>query len=142
MKKLILGILVLALVALAVGGCGGKEEKKAAAPAGDKGKVVVKVGATPDVYKRQAYARATLHEDFMKSRITLIGCPKLDLVDYAEKLTAILENNTIKNVTIVRMEVPCCGGLEVAAKEALQKSGKFIPWQVVTLSLNGEVLED
>lgn len=89
-----------------------------------------------------AYARATLHEDFMKSRITLIGCPKLDPVDYAEKLTAILENNTIKNVTIVRMEVPCCGGLEVAAKEALQKSGKFIPWQVVTLSLNGEVLED
>mgnify|MGYP001533348213 FL=1 len=72
----------------------------------------------------------------------MIGCPKLDPVDYAEKLTAILENNTIKNVTIVRMEVPCCGGLEVAAKEALQKSGKFIPWQVVTLSLNGEVLED
>ena len=73
--------------------------------------------------------------------VTLIGCPKLDQVDYSEKLTAIIQNNNIQSVTIVRMEVPCCGGLEMAAKRALQNSGKFIPWQVVTISIDGKIME-
>ncbi len=73
--------------------------------------------------------------------MTLIGCPKLDQVDYSEKLTAIIQNNDIQSVTIVRMEVPCCGGLEMAARKALQNSGKFIPWQVVTISIDGKILE-
>ena len=77
----------------------------------------------------------------MKGRTTIIGCPKLDAVDYSEKLTAIIANNDIKDVTIVRMEVPCCGGLETAAKNALQASGKFIPWQVVTISRDGRILD-
>ena len=77
-----------------------------------------------------AYAYANMHEEFMKGRITLIGCPKLDAVDYTEKLTAIIRDNDIKSVTIVRMEVPCCGGLQRAAENALKASGKFIPWQV------------
>ena len=85
-----------------------------------------------------AYAYANMHEDFMKGKITLIGCPKLDDTDYSEKLTEIIATNDIKSVTVVRMEVPCCGGLEAAAKKALQASGKFIPWQVVTLSLDGK----
>ena len=88
-----------------------------------------------------AYAYARLHEDFMRGKITLIGCPKLDDVDYSEKLTAILQSNDIKSVTIVRMEVPCCGGLEAAAKKALQSSGKFLPWRVVTISVDGKVSE-
>lgn len=88
-----------------------------------------------------AYAYARMHEDFMKGKVTLIGCPKLDGVDYSEKLTQIIQNNDIKSVTIVRMEVPCCGGLEFAAKKALQASGKFIPWQVVTISIDGNVLD-
>ena len=88
-----------------------------------------------------AYAYANMHSDFMKGKITLIGCPKLDDVDYSEKLTEIIKNNDIKSVTIIRMEVPCCGGLEYAAKEALQQSGKFIPWNVVTISINGEILD-
>ena len=88
-----------------------------------------------------AYAYARMHEDFMRGKITLIGCPKLDSVDYSEKLTQIIQNNNIQSVTIVRMEVPCCGGLESAAKKALQASGKFIPWQIVTLSLDGKILE-
>lgn len=88
-----------------------------------------------------AYAYARMHEDFMRGKITLIGCPKLDSVDYSEKLTQIIQNNNIQSVTIVRMEVPCCGGLESAAKKALQASGKFIPWQVVTLSVDGRILE-
>ena len=71
----------------------------------------------------------------------MIGCPKLDQVDYSEKLTAIIQNNNIQSVTIVRMEVPCCGGLEMAAKKALQNSGKFIPWQVVTISIDGKIME-
>ena len=79
---------------------------------------------------------------FIKGHVTLIGCPKLDNVDYSEKLTEIIKNNNIKSVTIVRMEVPCCGGLELAAKKALQESGKFIPWQVVTLSLDGQILDE
>lgn len=88
-----------------------------------------------------AYAYARMHDDFMRGKITLIGCPKLDQVDYSEKLTQIIQNNNIQGVTIVRMEVPCCGGLELAAKKALQVSGKFIPWQVVTISIDGRILE-
>ena len=88
-----------------------------------------------------AYAYASFHQDFIRNKITLIGCPKLDQVDYSEKLTAIIQNNNIQSVTIVRMEVPCCGGLEMAAKKALQNSGKFIPWQVVTISIDGKILE-
>lgn len=88
-----------------------------------------------------AYAYANFHQDFIRNRITLIGCPKLDEGDYAQKLTAIIANNDIKSVTIVRMEVPCCGGIENAAKRALQASGKFIPWQVVTISTDGRILE-
>lgn len=89
-----------------------------------------------------AYAYANIHEDFMKGKVTLIGCPKLDSVDYSEKLMEIIKNNDIKSVTILRMEVPCCGGLEMAAKKALQESGKFIPWQTVTVSVDGKILED
>ena len=88
-----------------------------------------------------AFAYANLHNDFMKGKITLIGCPKLDSVDYSEKLTEIIKNNDIQSVTVVRMEVPCCGGLENAAKKALQDSGKFIPWQVVTISVDGKILD-
>lgn len=89
-----------------------------------------------------AYAYANIHEDFMKGKVTLIGCPKLDAVDYSEKITEIIKNNDIKSVTILRMEVPCCGGLEMAAKKALQESGKFIPWQTVTISIDGNVLDN
>ena len=88
-----------------------------------------------------AYAYANMHEDFMKGKVTIIGCPKLDAVDYTEKLTAIIRDNDIKSVTIVRMEVPCCGGLQRAAENALKNSGKFIPWQVVTISRDGNILE-
>lgn len=89
-----------------------------------------------------AYAAASFHADYMRGRITLIGCPKLDDVDYAEKLGAILRNNDIRSVLVVRMEVPCCGGLERAVTDALLSSGKMIPWQVVTLATDGRVLED
>ena len=89
-----------------------------------------------------AYAYAAFHERFIKGHITLVGCPKLDSVDYAEKLTEIIRENDIKSVTVVRMEVPCCGGLENAAKAALQQSGKFIPWQVVTVTLDGRLVEE
>ena len=88
-----------------------------------------------------AYAYAVFHERFIKGHITLVGCPKLDGVDYSEKLTEIIRDNDIRSVTVVRMEVPCCGGLEHAAKNALQKSGKFIPWQVVTVSTDGRILD-
>lgn len=88
-----------------------------------------------------AYAYANFHNDFIKNRITIIGCPKLDEGDYSEKLTAILANNNIKSVTVVRMEVPCCGGIQNAAVTALKNSGKMIPWQVVTISTTGEILE-
>ncbi len=88
-----------------------------------------------------AYAYGRFHDDFIGNRITLIGCPKLDDGDYTEKLTQIIANNNIKSLTIVRMEVPCCGGIENAAKQALQKSGKFIPWQVVTISTDGRIIE-
>ena len=89
-----------------------------------------------------AYAHAWFHEDFMANRVTIIGCPKLDDVDYSEKLTEILRRNSIKSVTVVRMEVPCCGGIENAVIKALQNSGKMIPWQVVKISTDGRVLED
>lgn len=89
-----------------------------------------------------AYAYANIHEDFMKGKVTLIGCPKLDSVDYSEKITAIIRNNDIRSVTILRMEVPCCGGLETAVKKALQESGKFIPWQTITISIDGKILDD
>ena len=77
----------------------------------------------------------------MRGKVTLIGCPKLDEGDYSEKLTQIIAENEIQSVTILRMEVPCCGGLEMAAKKALQNSGKFIPWQVVTVSIGGKILD-
>ena len=88
-----------------------------------------------------AYAYASFHQDFIRNKVTLIGCPKLDQVDYSKKLTEIIQNNNIQSVTIVRMEVPCCGGLEMAAKKALQNSGKFIPWQVVTISIDGKIMD-
>lgn len=88
-----------------------------------------------------AYAYANVHQEFMRGRITLIGCPKLDAVDYSEKLTQIIAGNDIQSVTVLRMEVPCCGGLEMAARRALQNSGKFIPWQVVTISTDGRILD-
>ena len=88
-----------------------------------------------------AYAYGNFHNDFIRNRITLIGCPKLDEGDYTEKLTAIIANNNIKSVTVVRMEVPCCGGIENATKRAIQASGKFIHWQVVTISTDGKILE-
>lgn len=87
-----------------------------------------------------AYAYANIHQEFMKGKITIIGCPKLDDIDYSEKLTQIIAGNNIQSVTILRMEVPCCGGLEHAAKQALQNSGKFIPWQVVTFSIDGRIM--
>lgn len=87
-----------------------------------------------------AFAYANFAKEIQKGKITLIGCPKLDPVDYSGKLTAILEQNDVKSVTIIRMEVPCCGGIQNAAVTAMKKSGKFIPWQVLTVSVEGEVL--
>ena len=89
-----------------------------------------------------AYAYGSFHQDFIRGKVTLIGCPKLDGVDYSEKLAEILRRNDVKSVTVVRMEVPCCGGLERAVVTALQNSGKRIPWQVVTLSTDGRILEE
>ncbi len=88
-----------------------------------------------------AFAYGGFHERFIKGHVTVVGCPKLDGVDYAEKLTEIIRDNDIQSVTIVRMEVPCCGGLEMAAKRAIQNSGKFLPWQVVTISTDGRILD-
>lgn len=88
-----------------------------------------------------AYTYANIHQAFIRGKVTLIGCPKLDDVNYGSKLTEILRNNNIKSVTVLRMEVPCCGGLEIAARNALQESGKFIPWQVVTISIDGKTLD-
>ena len=87
-----------------------------------------------------AYAYGNFHQDFIKDRVTLVGCPKLDSVDYSEKLTDILRDNDIRSVTVVRMEVPCCGGLEHAVKKALANSGKTIPWNVVTIATDGRIL--
>ena len=88
-----------------------------------------------------AYAYGNFHRDFIRNRVTLIGCPKLDEGDYTEKLTEIIRSNEIKSVTVVRMEVPCCGGIERAVKQALMASGKFLPWQVVTVTTDGRILE-
>ena len=104
------------------------------APFFDKAKLLIAADCT-------AYAYANIHQDFMRGRITLIGCPKLDGEDYSEKLTEIIQQNDIQEVVILRMEVPCCGGLEMAAKKALQNSGKFIPWHVVTVSIEGGLVE-
>lgn len=103
------------------------------APYFDKAKLLIAADCT-------AYAYAAFHQDFIRGKVTLIGCPKLDDIDYSEKLTQIIANNDIQSVTIVRMEVPCCGGLERAAKYALQASGKFIPWQVVTIGIDGNII--
>jgi ferredoxin len=89
-----------------------------------------------------AYAYGNFHRDFMQNRITLIGCPKLDQTDYSEKLTEIFSGNTIKSVTVVRMEVPCCGGIENAVITALKNCGKMIPRRVVTLSVKGEIVPE
>jgi ferredoxin len=89
-----------------------------------------------------AYAYANFHTDFMRNRVTLIGCPKLDAVDYAEKLTEIIRQNDLKSITVLRMEVPCCGGIEHAVKRAIMDSGKMLPWQVVTISTEGEILDN
>ena len=88
-----------------------------------------------------AYAYGNFHQEFIRGRVTLVGCPKLDSVDYAEKLTEILRNNAIRSVTVVRMEVPCCGGMVNAVKKALQLSGRSIPCQVVTISTDGRILK-
>ena len=88
-----------------------------------------------------AFAHGNFHQAFMKNHVTLIGCPKLDSVDYTQKLTDILTRNDIQSVKLVRMEVPCCGGLEYALRQAMQNSGKWIPWQVVVLSTDGEVIQ-
>ncbi len=105
------------------------------APYFDAAKLLVAADCT-------AYAYANIHPDFMRGRVTLIGCPKLDAVDYSEKLTEIIRQNDVRSVTVLRMEVPCCGGLEMAVKRALQASGKFIPWQVVTVSAEGNILDN
>ncbi len=88
-----------------------------------------------------AYAYGSFHQDFIRGKVTLIGCPKLDEGDYTEKLTEIIRRNEIKSLTVVRMEVPCCGGIEHAAVTALKNSGKFIPWQVKTISIDGKILD-
>ena len=88
-----------------------------------------------------AFARGDFHERFIKNHVVLIGCPQLDMTDYAEKLTEILRGNAIKSVTVARMEVPCCGGMERAVQAAMINSGKMIPWQVVTIGTDGEILD-
>ena len=103
------------------------------APYFDQAKLLIAADCT-------AYAYGNFHKDFVKGKVTLIGCPKLDDCDYSEKLTEIIAANDIKSVTLVRMEVPCCGGIQNAAVTAMKKSGKFIPWQVLTVSVEGEVL--
>lgn len=89
-----------------------------------------------------AFAYPNIHQTFMRNKITLIACPKLDDIDYSEKLTAILTQHEIKSVTVLKMEVPCCGGILQAVKKALSNSGKMIPWNVVTISTDGRILED
>lgn len=105
------------------------------APCFENAKILIAADCT-------AYAYAGMHESFMKGRITLIGCPKLDDFDYEARLTEIFTRNDIKSVTVVRMEVPCCGGLQRAAENALKNSGKFVPWQVITLSTDGKIIDD
>jgi len=89
-----------------------------------------------------AFSYASMHEKFMKGKITLIGCPKLDGVDYADKLTEIIKNNDIRSVQVVRMSVPCCGGLTNAVMKALQQSGKMLPWSVATITTDGHIIEE
>jgi len=89
-----------------------------------------------------AFSYAAFHQDFIRNRVCLIGCPKLDQIDYTEKLTEIISENNIKSVTIVRMEVPCCGGLQYAVEDAIKASGKFLPWRVVTISIEGQILDE
>ena len=105
------------------------------APCFENAKILIAADCT-------AYAYAGMHESFMKGRITLIGCPKLDDFDYEARLTEIFTRNDIKSVTVVRMEVPCCGGLQRAAENALKNSGKFVPWQVITISTDGKIIDD
>ena len=107
---------------------------RSAAPYFDGAKLLVAADCT-------AYAYGNFHNDFIDGHVTLIGCPKLDSVDYSEKLTEIIRNNDIQSVTVVRMEVPCCGGIEAAVKNALMASGKFIPWQVYTIGTDGRILK-
>ena len=94
------------------------------------------------MYKRQAYAYGSFHADFIRGRVTLIGCPKLDTADYEEKLTAILTENDVRSVMLTRMEVPCCGGLEYAARQAIAHSGRALPLRVVTISAEGRILQE
>mgnify|MGYP005945702549 CR=1 FL=1 len=89
-----------------------------------------------------AFTHPTFYQDFLRGRVTLIGCPKLDAIDYSEKLTEIFAGNEIKSITVTRMIVPCCGGLEYAVRTALQNCGKLLPWQVKTISIKGELLDD
>ena len=110
------------------------------APYFEDAKLLIAADCTAYAYANVQYAYANVHEEFMKGKITLIGCPKLDQIDYSEKLTQIIAENNIKSVTVLRMEVPCCGGLENAAVKALKNSGKFLPWQVVTISIDGRIL--
>ena len=88
-----------------------------------------------------AYAYAKFHDEFLKNRVVLVGCPKLDSTDYAVKLAEIIRQNEVQSITVVRMEVPCCGGLEMAAKRALEASGKRLPWQVITVGTDGTIRE-
>lgn len=105
-----------------------------AAPYFDEAELLIAADCT-------AYSYGNFHNDFMRNRITLIGCPKLDAVDYAEKISEIIARNNIKDITVVRMEVPCCGGIEYAVERALEASGKSIPWNVVTISTEGDILD-
>lgn len=105
------------------------------APYFDRAKLLIAADCT-------AYAYGNFHADYIKNHITLIGCPKLDVGDYSDKLTAILKENDIQSVTVIRMEVPCCGGIEAAVKNALRDSGKLIPWQIVVISTDGKILSD
>ena len=86
-----------------------------------------------------AYAYANFHQDFIRGKVTLIGCPKLDAVDYSEKLTQIIRENNIQSVTVVRMEVPCCGGISYAAEKAVARCGKKLPMQIITIGTDGEI---
>ena len=104
------------------------------APWFDKAKLLIAADCT-------AYAYANFHQDFIRDHVTLVGCPKLDAIDYSIKLTEILKQNDIRSITVARMEVPCCGGIEFAVKRALQESGKLIPWSVVTISTDGQIID-
>ncbi|MGN0363052.1 MAG: ATP-binding protein [Bilifractor sp.] len=106
-----------------------------AAPFFDGAKLLIAADCT-------AFSYARFHEDFIRNHVVVVGCPKLDPLDYTDKLQAIIEQNNIKSVTIVRMEVPCCGGLQYAAENALKNSGKFLPWNVVTIGIDGRILDD